>query len=287
VFNDETIQFLQDVGLTFCQTKVYLTLVRSGISSVKEISKVSGVARQDIYRIIFSLQEIGLVHQVISNPNMHMAIPIRDALSILRENKNKKNSELMEKTVNFLQNYIPNQTKTKSQKETSIVVMLPKKEASIRKRREEIDNAQTSIEFITSWKRFPRTVHTFGERAKEALKRKVKMRVILEKPPKGEPLPEIIGDLKKMSNYKLRYILNPPSAIIGIFDKKRVIIKTSASVGLAEAPSLWSNNPSILSVFNDFFELTWITAIETIPLTLDANMQTQRLPFGSHDVKEP
>ena len=88
------------------------------------------------------------------------------------------------------------------------------------------------------------------------------MRVILEKPPKHVMLPEIINDLKKYPNYQLKYIPKPPSAIIGVFDKKRVLIKTSASVDLAEASSLWTNNPSIMSIINGFFELNWVTAID-------------------------
>ena len=108
----------------------------------------------------------------------------------------------------------------------------------------------------------------------------MKIQVILEKPTKGEPLPEIIGELKKIPNYELRYILNPPSAIIGIFDKKRVLVTTSASVGLAEAPSLWSNNPCLLSIVNDFFELTWITAMETIPEDLSEYVHTTLAASG-------
>lgn len=263
--NDEEIQFMKDFGLTLCQAKVYLALVISGMSNAKEVSKISDVARQDSYRILFKLQEMGLVLKTISNPTMFKAIPIRDALSILWEQRNKKNSELMKNTRKFLQKYISKQTETKPRKETARFFMIPKKDASIRKKREEIDGTQTSIEFITSWKRFPLMIYTFAENVKESLKRNVKIRIILEKPPKGLPLPESIGELKKYPNYELRYILNPPSAITGIFDKKRAIISTSASAGLAEMPSLWSDNPCLLSIINNFFELTWITAMETIP----------------------
>lgn len=40
--------------------------------------------------------------------------------------------------------------------------------------------------------------------------------------------------------------------------------KTSASVGLAEAPALWTDNPCLIPIFSDYFEIMWITALENI-----------------------
>ena len=148
-------------------------------------------------------------------------------------------------------------------------IIIPKKKTSIRKRREEIINTKTSIDFVSSWKRFPRMAYVFGEIVKIALERNVKMRVILEKPPKHIMLPEIINDLKKNPNYQLKYIPEPPLAIIGIFDKKRALIKTCATGGLAETSSLWTNNPSLLTIINGFFELNWVTAMENSKYKID------------------
>ena len=41
LFKDEEIQILKGLGLTFCEAKVYLALVKLGASPVKSISKVS------------------------------------------------------------------------------------------------------------------------------------------------------------------------------------------------------------------------------------------------------
>ena len=116
-----------------------------------------------------------------------------------------------------------------------------------------------------SWKRFPLTIRTFRENAKKALERKVKIRVILEKPKDMNELPEEIYDFKKFPNYQLRYIIDPPKAIVVIFDKKKSIIKTTTSEGLAEDPALWTNNPCLLSILYDYFEIMWITAMEHLP----------------------
>jgi hypothetical protein len=42
-------------------------------------------------------------------------------------------------------------------------------------------------------------------------------------------------------------------------------VKTSAKVGLGEAPSVWTTNPCFVSIISDYFEINWITAMEHVP----------------------
>ena len=56
----EQIQTLMAFGLTSLQAKTYLALAKLGKADVKTIAKVSKVARQDIYRIMPTLQKWGL-----------------------------------------------------------------------------------------------------------------------------------------------------------------------------------------------------------------------------------
>jgi len=268
ISQEELILILQQLGLTANQAKIFFTLSRLGRAcTAKTISMESKVAREHVYRILPVLEEMGFVEHLIGNPTLFRAILAKDAVSILLKDRKRETFQLQKKTREFFSKCITNNAETITEDATSQFLLVPKKVASIRKRIDEIDCARKSIDFITSWKRFPFTLYTFTENANKALNRNVHIRVMLEKPPKGESLPEIVGELKKMPNYELRYIQHPPSAIIGIFDKKRVIVKTSSSVGLAEAPSLWSNNPCLLSIVNDFFEFNWMTATETIPET--------------------
>ncbi|MCW4030894.1 MAG: hypothetical protein NWE80_00855 [Candidatus Bathyarchaeota archaeon] len=264
------MQILTHFGLALNQARVYIALARLGrASDAKTISKVSMVAREHVYRILPRLQEAGLVEKVIVRPIHFRAVPIEDAFLILYKQRTRETSQLQEKTRDFLNKFKQNQIEITLQETSPQFVLIPKGEVSIKKRRNEIEGAQTSIEFITSWKRFPRTVKFFAESGRKALKRNVKMRVILEKPPKEAFLPEKIDEFKKYPNYEIRYTPNSPLAIVGVFDKTRALIKTSASVGLAEASSLWTNNPCIVSIIQDYFEILWITAMETPCYNID------------------
>ncbi len=259
------IQTFTRLGFTANQAKVYLALIDREFSAVKEIQKTSEVPRQEIYKILSTLQEMGLLQSTLTRPVMFKTIPIQQAVSFLLERKIKETENLQKEAESLVENYQHENHNNQVQEFKPQFVLISKQEASITKRRDEIDNAQLSLDFITSWKRFPLTIRTFRENGKKALERKVKIRVILEKPKDMNELPEEMYDFEKFSNYQLRYIIDPPKAIAAIFDKKKAIIKTSALGGLADAPALWSDNPCFLSILSDYFELMWITAIEHSP----------------------
>ncbi|PVX26841.1 MAG: hypothetical protein CW716_05175, partial [Candidatus Bathyarchaeum sp.] len=58
---EEDIETLTWLGLTERQAKVYLALLQIGSSSAEAISKLSTVHRQEVYRLVARLQEMGLV----------------------------------------------------------------------------------------------------------------------------------------------------------------------------------------------------------------------------------
>ena len=64
----EDVQTLRGFGLTFLQAKVYLTLVRTGNSTVKKIAEKTNIARQEAQRVAAELQSLGLVEKLLVNP---------------------------------------------------------------------------------------------------------------------------------------------------------------------------------------------------------------------------
>jgi len=85
-------------------------------------------------------------------------------------------------------------------------VIIPRNHATILRRREEISNANAQIDFLISWKRFPRTVDTFGDVSRMALENGVIIRALLEKPENLDHLPQIVDELKTYHNYELKFI---------------------------------------------------------------------------------
>ena len=77
---EDGVQVLIALGLTSTQSKAFLALCQLGKSSPKTISKESKIARQDIYRVLAELQELGLVKKAISRPVIFEAFPLKDAI---------------------------------------------------------------------------------------------------------------------------------------------------------------------------------------------------------------
>ena len=263
---EDSIETVKYFGLSYNQAKVYLAIASSKYFTVNETQRKAGVPRQKIYGILRVLEEIGLVQKTLERPLRFRGIPVKEGLRFLQKLHCEETRKMNEKAEEIIKNYNPtifNHINGVFGIHPNFVIT-SKKEASIKKRREEIENAETEIDFITSWKRFPATVSTFEDVVEKALERGVNIKVILEKPEELDQIPEQIHDFENYPNYELRYIFKPPKAILGIFDRKRAICKTSASVGLAEAPSLWTDNPCLVSLLSEHFEIMWITALETI-----------------------
>jgi len=260
---DEDVQALTSIGLTVLQAKVYLALVTLGQATIKAISKTAGVARQDIYRITSELQKYGLVEKVIATPNEFKVIPLKDGISILLQRIHEERVEADRKVIELMQRHKDNNAKTNPQEEEQFV-LVPEKDVRWSIKRA-IENAQISVDTITTLIRFRSGIFEFDEVIKKALKKGVKFRTIIDKPEDENSLPEIANALTKNPLFMIRYGHNPLSAVIGIFDKQEVLISTSALRGLGETPILLSNNLCLRRIVQNYFEMTWITGIKPKP----------------------
>ena len=89
------------LGLSGSQAKVYLALLKNGTSSVREVAKTASISRPDTYRSIISLEELGIVERIITNPTKFKPLPLKETLSILVSQKEKQFSDLRKKADEF------------------------------------------------------------------------------------------------------------------------------------------------------------------------------------------
>jgi sugar-specific transcriptional regulator TrmB len=209
------------------------------------------------------------VEKVVSAPTMFRATPIREGLSILMGRRVQETAELQSKTRGLLRDFMKEKAAETAlqEEEEEQFIMVPGKEALIRRREKLIENVQKSLDVVVSWKRFPQRMARYAEWYKKALKKGARIRMIVDKP-RDTKLPaevrELVKDFKKYPSFGLRYVLTPPPAVISIYDKKEALVSISAVVGFAESPALWLDNPSFLAIIQDYFELMWLTAIEEV-----------------------
>ena len=107
--SEKNAEILTDFGLTGNQAKVYLATARLRLASVGQISKASKVRREDVYRILPKLEELGLVERLLGKPIKIRATPVEEALSILirheEDTARNRMSTLKEKTETFLKDF--------------------------------------------------------------------------------------------------------------------------------------------------------------------------------------
>ena len=104
----EEIKVLEGLGLTSCQSRVYLALCHFGVLDAKTVSKYSGVPRQDVYRVTADLEGLGLIEKVISSPTSFNAIPVDKGSSILLRRRKEETGMLESKTRVLFENFKTN-----------------------------------------------------------------------------------------------------------------------------------------------------------------------------------
>ncbi|MGD0451356.1 MAG: helix-turn-helix domain-containing protein, partial [Candidatus Bathyarchaeia archaeon] len=92
---DESTDLLLGLGLTLNQARVYLAILKLEKTTVGQVAKFSRVRREDVYRLLPSLEKMGLVERLLGKPAEVRATPISDALSLLvSEEKDKFDERL-------------------------------------------------------------------------------------------------------------------------------------------------------------------------------------------------
>lgn len=262
---DEETRVITRLGLTITQAKAYLALCRTGTSPPKTISKESGIARQDIYRILDELRELGLVEKALTTPTMFKAIPLQDALLTLLERRVKETSELQARARELLSHFKENHSKTALQQEEPQFVLISEKEWTLKKRKQIIETAQTNMDVVTPWKRYAPARLAYPEEHKKAVERGVKIRFITEKP-EGETslgqAKEIVQVFGENPSVEVRYSRTPVLTAVAMWDKKEVVVFTLPMAVLGKSPALWSSNPSLVHLVQNYFEMIWSAALE-------------------------
>jgi len=77
----KVLKTLKKIGLTEYESKIYLTLIKHGTQTAKEISKKSKVPKNRIYDSVEFLKERCLIEEIIGTPKKYKAINPKIALS--------------------------------------------------------------------------------------------------------------------------------------------------------------------------------------------------------------
>jgi sugar-specific transcriptional regulator TrmB len=258
----DKIKILRDLGLTLPQAKVYLAIAKIGNgAAVREISAVSNVFRQDVYRALVELQEAGLIEKIIDKKAMFRLIPSQEALDILAERNIQKIRVLQTKATKAFK-YSVNREKSAVQSESNMFVLIPKKEILINRMKKMIETAQKTILVLAPWRALIQNLFILQEHWEQALNNYVKVQWITQEQPNTNSPSESISPLLKHPNFKLRARSYNCDIRFTIYDNKQAFIATLRKSNAFESPALWTNNLMVLHILKDYFALSWNLSTE-------------------------
>jgi sugar-specific transcriptional regulator TrmB len=264
VVNEEYVSTLVELGLTKMQAKIYLQLTKMQAVTAQETSIVSGVARPDIYRVFGELENAGLLERLISKPERFHAIPMEDCVTILMQKRIMKTSELNKKTLKLIKS--SNRSIEYFEPDEKFqFILIPGKSNVYSKSEKMLKNVQESICIAGFRKRVLAWLSNYLPLIQETLSRKVDCRIIMPKTEKKRISP-MVKALANFSNFSLREAPIEPKAGFGVWDRKEVLISTSATDTSFPLPTIWSNNKATVDLVQDYFEFLWKKA-EKIKLT--------------------
>lgn len=258
---DEEIKTLTGLGLTFLQSKVYLTLVRIGKSTIRMVAEQTGIARQEAQRVTAELQKIGLVEKILVKPTEYKPIHVKEAIMFLLERRETLSLELKERANILLQNFANDQNRSPKEESGTQFVITCGKEAIIRKSKRILNRTKKSCEIINGlWKNVGYAGSLFEKESTKMLKRNVKIRIVAEKLPDQQVVQEVYKHCNPNSNFQIRFISPTPSVMLGIYDEKELLVSTSPEKLIGDSPMLWTNSSALIVAVQTYFDKLWETS---------------------------
>jgi sugar-specific transcriptional regulator TrmB len=253
LYNVQATQTLMDLGLTFLQARTYLALFALGTASIKEVSKTSNIAKQDIYRIMPALEKMGLVEKQITTPTTYIATPIKNAFSVLIEKENKKLDEIKKKADKLSTKLLNNNSSgiTQLVKEEYFAITCEEMAAK-RRFNELIKNTQITFDNMAPWKNFVKNNLLYAELVKKGLE----VRAITEEPRDSKLIPKNSDSLNKNPLFECRVISTPALLSFFLFDKKYVALHSISPLDWNNT-ILWTNCKALAKMATDYFEEFW------------------------------
>ncbi len=251
--NEDAIQIFTDLGLTYVQAKLYLTLVKFGVAGgdVKKICRESGIVRQDIYRVMPMLQKIGLAEKIIAKPTIYRGIQLEKGFSMLLNRKTSEFGELKKKAKAAFERIVTSPDESEKHEDSAEFVITSERGLFLTKVKIDIEKAETCIDIVYAKERLSLITFHATEQLEKAMKRGIKVRALTSKI-EGNMLDKNIQVLKKNPAFELRTAEDIAVELI-IFDNSEVNVRIANTI----VPSLWTNNRNVSKLAEAYFEDLW------------------------------
>jgi sugar-specific transcriptional regulator TrmB len=268
----DALKNLQDLGLTYTQAKIYLAVLKENPCNFRLISKVSGVARSEVYREIIHLEKAGLVEKTIDRPKIIKAFPMETALRNFVESQKRKVenqiSNLESTLIDFVRHNCPrvNRIKNETNSDNAEFILLSQKKSIIAKLTSMLEEAEKEVLMRFMPKKMCTFLNLCSNAINDALE-KVNFYIITKKDAYEEGIVRTLKSIidNKLVNLEIKCLSSIPFGII-IIDGKQILMETAPEDFFSARPMLWTNCQVMLSIMLRDFKQTWIQSHKKIEL---------------------
>lgn len=139
--------------------------------------------------------------------------------------------------------------------------ILPNREPVVRMSLEILLTAKTSIDLMNETQEIVKLHELHFEAKKTALKSGVQIREIIGKSALDVDLPATLLNLAKTTSLlQVRFLDTPSTARLMIKDGKEVFFATTLKPGTLSQPFMWTDNPVIVQIVQQWYNGIWATA---------------------------
>ena len=267
-FIGQQLDTLLNLGLSPNEAKVYLGALKTGKATVKTIAKSASIGREDVYRILPSLHELGLVKKHLESPAKYEATSPIEAMKILFACRDKENEQLKSQANEFLRLFSNGENTRDVVDEKTVLVSRDNCSGVDPELIRLARKTNHSFDFTTRQKLFFTAFNEPGltgwiDEMYYAAERGVKFRIIIDSPKNFEPWPKVNFSISNSnlflqhSNVNIRFVSTPPECLIILFDNQACCIETSCQKETKMSPYLITNNPVFAALGKTYFELLW------------------------------
>lgn len=255
--NFEIVEALNRLGLTRNQGKILLSLMKHPPLTVHQIAALADLPPELVYRIVPTLQELGLVEKTVTTPIRFQAVSTKTAIGILLKVQERKYIDAKEKAKHVIAELIKKESAPVPKE--PVLVLVPLGERLEKVRNEFALRVDKSFDVVTIDMRVSLKM---CELYKKCLRRHVKIRVVIEEPKSRAAIVERFKSFCANRNFKFRFHTAQISTIVALNDYKEVLISERTRCGYEDSPVYRSNNSAIVGMAKTYFENLWATSTE-------------------------
>ena len=273
---EDLVTKLSNFGLTKNQAKVYLSIIQLGITEVGAISKTSMIHRQDVYKILPTLEKKGLIVRLLGKPVSIEALPMPIALGkivIAEELKAKERIKLLKNCLKELRDIAiasPNENLQEIQSEPRFTLLSTDKQltTTLDLMSEE---AKKKIDLVLSAQILKTRERHFLYNFPKMTQRGVSIRLILQDLKIDDETERILQRIRpKGGNFIAKFIRKKPMPY-RIVDEQDLLINRRINTESGSPQLLWTNARSLIDFYSHSFEEDWNNpaAITFVPTERD------------------